>query len=305
MIISPAFLGETTDSRVRYTMKKNIEEILNHSEEQGVNRWTLNTTRSNLIGHDLNDRLSIEIDNWETHKKFAHNYGLMFNYPEDYLSIYLLISLLKNYRILCNPDEQRTNSTLDKLNLQYKEVRWHYSEEIHHDKNYNYYIESKIFRQIMFNDLTSNKGILKTMLDLATKGNSRSRMYELINSHQIHQAVICGGNGDVDKCPNYYGIKSNKQKESLIDILSKESKPKLNHLLENCEFFIADYKGEDIGYARQFNLYTRNDEVNLAFKSVLENFKHFQLDLKELNLNSENLNEYIKKLNEIEIKYGC
>ena len=274
-----------------HSMKK-IEDILNHSEENGVNRWTLNTTKSNLIGFERSDELSIEIANWETHKQFANKYGLMFYYPEDFISVYLLISLLKNFRILCHPDEQRSNSTLDKLNLPYNEVRWLYDEEIHYNKEYKYYVESTIFYKTVFNDITDNKGLFKTVWDLAIKRNPKSRMYELSNSFQIHQAVICGGNGDTDKCPNYYGINSNKQKNLIIDILSSESEPNLNQLLYNCEFFIADYKGEDIGYARQLHFYTVKDEINHEFENIIANFINFQSDIKEIAMNSKDLNEY-------------
>lgn len=284
---------------------KKIEDILNHSEEKGVNRWTLNTTKSNLIGFERNDELSKEISNWEIHKHFVNKYGLMFNYPEDFISVYLLISLIKNFRILCHPDEQRTNSTLDKLNLEYNDVRWLYDEEIHYNKEYKYYVESTSFYKIVFNDITDNRGLFKTVWDLATKPNPKSRMYELSNSYQIHQAVICGGNGDVDKCPNYYGINSSKQKEIIIDILSSESEPKFEELLENCEFFIADYKGEDVGYARQLHFYTVKDNLNREFENIIANFINFQSDLKRINMNSKSLYEYSNKLKEIEIKYGC
>lgn len=202
-----------------------IEDILNSTTSNEVSRWTVNTTKSNLIGYERNEKLSQEIANWEIHKNFAEKYGLMFHYPEDYISIYIIISLLKNFRILCHPDEQQTNSSIDNLRLEYDNVRWLYTEEIHYDKEDKYNIYSKEFYSTAYYDFTDRRGLLKILWDLTFKKNPKSRIYELSNSYQIHQTVICGGNGDVHKCPNYYGIRTDEQKKSIIKILSSQENP--------------------------------------------------------------------------------
>lgn len=46
-------------------------------------------------------------------------------------------------------------------------------------------------------------------------------------------------------------------------------------------------------------------EINRELTKVLSNFKNFQSELREIAINSKNLEEYSNKLNEIEIKHGC
>ncbi len=121
----------------------------------------------------------------------------------------------------------------------------------------------------------------------------------------MHQSVICGGNHDVDKCHNYFGIHSDIQKKNIINILSSETKPNLNQLVENCLFFIADYKGEDMGYARQLNFYTKREDLVDELNEIVVAFPKFQEELKNLNAECTDLEEYKNEIESIEKRYGC
>lgn len=281
-----------------------IDNITTYSKNDGIHSWIFNTTKSNLFGFERNENLSLEIRDWEKHKHFVNKYGLMFMYPEDYLSIYILISLLKNFRILFHPDEQEKDSTIDKLNLGFLEARWLYDEEIHYDSENNYSIVSQNFHTNVFQENSNNRGLMQAIYNLVVKSNPKSRIYELSNSFQVHQAVICGGNGDVYKCPNYIGVNTQDEIDKIIEILSSNKKPNLNKILDACQFFILDYKGEDLGYARQLKIYSKKD-ISTRINEMCVRFSQFQQELKLLNQNCASLKGYEMELGKIEIKYGC
>lgn len=268
-----------------------IKDLTTYSYKEGIHTWVFDTTRSKLIGFDRNEQLSEEIADWEKHKQFANKYGLLFKYPEDYLSIYLLLSLLREYRILCHPDAQRPTSSIGMLNPDFERVRWIYTEVIRYDRDYDYTLESKGFSSSVYEDDDDQRSLMQTVWDLAAKTGPRSRLYELKNSHHIHQAVICGGNLEAYRCPNYIGIGSEDERRAIIDILSAEERPSLDEVLNHCQFFIVDYKGEDLGYARQMKIYSKKG-IESQIENICTEFSTFQRALKDMNLQCSSLVEY-------------
>lgn len=280
-----------------------IFDIVEYNQINGTHKWTINTTKSNLIGFAKSENLEKEVDNWDIHKAFCEEYGFMFMYPEDYVSIYTLLSLSKYSKIYCHPRDQNSHSTLEKFDLETKLIRWLYTEEIHYDQALNYETISCHFSKSGFQDYSEKIGILKILWDSLTKNIANSKLYELRNSYHIHQAVICGGNSQVFKCNNFIGINSEEQLTKTLKLLAGDKEPTLEQLLSNCQFFIADFKGEDLGYARQMNIYTKM-ELKSIMDDLLGNFSHFQNDLRSLNKNVKNLKEYQAKLSILETKYG-
>jgi|GEM_PF-5611774 len=287
-----------------YTKMKDIDDITTYQVKDGVNIWTIDTTRSDLIDFEINEELFKAVKNWETHKSFVDKIGLMFNYPEDYISVFILSSLLKQYKVYCHSSEQQTNSSLEKQNIEYRMVSWIYTEEIHHDPDYKCRTVSKEFRNNVFTEYNDKRGFFRVIWDLVTKGSEpKSKMYKLKNGLDVHQAVICGGNSDVFKCNNYFAFKNEEQVNNIVRILSSKKEPNFEDLLQNCEIFIADFKGEDIGYARQMKLFSKIKEQDVVH-NLFSNFKYFRRELKAIMLDSKNLEEFHIAVDKLEIKYG-
>jgi hypothetical protein len=282
---------------------KKIEDIVAYEFLNEIHKWSINTTKSNTIGFDKNSRLSSEVNSWDIHKQFVEKYGLMFSYPEDFVSIYILISLFKNSNIFCHPGVQNSDISLEKDNLSHTFIRWLFEEEIHYDNMNNFKTVSCEFSENVFEDFSDNRGFFKVFWDMAINNSPRSKLYELRNTRHIHQAVICGGNSDVYKYTNYIGVDSEDQKREVLRILSSKNKPTLDQILSNCKFFVMDFKGEDFGYARQMNIYSKKN-IKEEIENIIGNFSKFQEELKYININTTDLNEYQSKLNSLEIKYG-
>jgi hypothetical protein len=280
-------------------VKSKIKELINYRKENNIHKWIFDTTRTDLFKFHGNEKLQKEISDWEQYKPFAEKYGYILRYPNDYLSIYILISLLNNNGLLCHPDTQEEDSSLNKMHLKTHEAEWIYATCIFYDKEYNYSIqyenfrESGFFRQFTFTNIYDN---IKNYQAI-------SKIYELTNSHEIHQAVICGGISDVSKCPNYFGFEAVHSKTDLLETLSGEDPPNLHEVLYNCRFMIFDYKGEDLGYARQLMLYSLHDLTD-TLNDIVERFEDFHAQMKTNFQECENLLEYEKRTNALLRNYG-
>lgn len=296
-----------------------IKEIIGYKKEAGIHKWVFDTTRSNLIGYKRNEKLQREISNWDIHKHFVEQYGLILNYPEDYLSILILSTFLKNYKILYHPDDQDDASSLIKLNLISNQVKWIYSTCINYDTEYINTITHEEFKNsgysppFMFSDLEKSMSknpikriwyTLRFLKQIIKNYQLTSKIYELKNSNEIHQAVSCGGNSDAFKCPNYLILKSRDTQFELLQILSQPNKPTLDEVLNACEFLIFDFKGEDIGYARQLMIYSKNKHSNMI-DEIVTCFENFANEMKFNLEECETLNEYEKRTADLLKKYGC
>jgi len=272
------------------------------------------------MGYERNPKLSEQISNWELYRPFAEKYGLILTmYVEDFISIYVLSQLLREYALICHPDEQSESSSLNNLNLKTKFAKWICKTCIYYDKDYNYTVDFEEFNDSGFNpafkwsdlEKTVKGSIASKMINKIkfvyqqTKAHvSESKMYYLLNSEHVHQAVICGGNSDVYKCPNYIGYKTEIQEQKIKDILRNAKKPKLGDILEYAHFYALDFKGEDLGYARHLKIYSKSDLSGLKSR-LEESFTPFAKEFKRISLECENLDQFEIKMNILLKEYGC
>lgn len=280
-----------------------IENITSYEKVNEVHIWTFDTTNSILFGENRNEHLEAEIANWSEHKKFVDKFGFMFLYPEDYIPIYILMSLLTQNRIIYHPSHQQEDSAITKLNIPYLETRWLYSEEIQYDKNYITQIVQQKFSAQVFEANNDNRRLPKVICDLIMNRHAKSRMYELLNSHHIHQSVINGGNSDVYQCTNYIGIQTEIELNNIKKLLSSTKKPSMNQILDSSTFFILNFKGEDLGYARQMKILSKTN-MHSTIKKICSQFDGFKQRLEKLNSTCTNLEDYQLKLRMLEMKYG-
>lgn len=296
-----------------------LSDILTLNEKDGMFLLTIDTTRSNFMGCERNPLLGNEIANWDTYKPFADQYGLVLSlYVEDFVSIFVLSQLLQDFKIFCHPDEQDENSSLNRLNLDTNLVKWIYKTCIYHDQEYNYTVEFEEFKDsgyfppFKWSDFekTVKGNLLARMWNKArfiyeqSKARvSQSKMYRLTHSSHIYQAVICGGNSDVYKCPNYLGFETEAQGYNIVALLADKKKPSLHDVLNYASFFAIDFKGEDMGYARQLKIYSKLNFAELVSK-LEDNFNSFLEEFKRINIESESLDQFEAKMNKLIRKYG-
>lgn len=280
---------------------------------------TIDTTQSNFMGCEQNPLLSNEISDWDRYKSFAEQYGLVLSlYTEDFVSIFVLSQLLQDFNIFCHPNEQEEKSSLNRLDLDTNLVNWIYKTCIYHDQEYSYTVEFEEFKDsgyfppFKWSDFekTVQGNLLSRMWNKARfiyeQSKSRvpqSKMYRLTHSSHIHQAVICGGNSDVYKCTNYMGFETEVQGNHIVALLSNKKKPSLQHVLDYAKFYAIDFKGEDLGYARQLKIYSKSSFTKLVTK-LEGNFNTFLEEFKRINIESESLDQYEVKMNKLIRKFG-
>lgn len=266
-----------------------LKDILTFEKIEGVNCWTFDTTRSNLIEVVRNEELQSEIEDWQTFRHFSDKYNRILHNPEEYVYIFIICTLLKDNKILYHPIEQDERSYFYKTGMHFNLVRWFYREVITHDKEYNYTIETRGLHGQVFSSDNDNRSFFKVLYDLIMDKTPKSRIYEISNSEQAQQAV--SGGSDVYRGSNYFAVKDEHQRLRLINILSDNKKPTFDQLLSACIFFIMEFKGEDLGLASHFKIYSTHD-IGGVIDLILRKFGSFQTRLKEIALNSESLQEY-------------
>ena len=291
---------------------KTISDIIDLSYRNGIYLLSIDTTRSNIMGCESNLNLNKIISDWDQYRPFADKYGLVLtSWVEEFVSIFVLSQLLKEFKLICHPDEQDKNSSLNNLNLQTTSAKWIYKTCIFYDREYNYTVdfeefrESSYFPQFKWSDFikTVNGNFISRIVNKIKFVHKQfkshvlaSTMYYLLNPRHVHQAVICGGNSDVYKCPNYIGYKTEMQESKIIEILNNTQEPNLDKILDYANFYAIDFKGEDIGYARLLKIYSKSD-LHGILRKLEESFEPFIVELKKMFSECETLEKFENRMN--------